>query len=245
MPRKKSKISVIIPAHNEEKSLERCVLKCRAAVGSLARPFEIIIAEDGSTDKTCAIAHGIAKQFSKVKLLHSKERLGKGGAINRAAKAAEGEILVLVDSDLATGLEYLPELVGWIDRDYDMAIGSRMLSGSRVKRSFRREAASRAYNFLVRLVLKSKIRDHQCGFKAMNKEKVQDVLEEVKDTAWFWDTELLVKAQREGLRIKEFPIRWTESDETRIRLFRDSLKMGTSVFALKRRLRGKEKKKSV
>jgi len=235
-PEHRSGISLIIPAHNEEKSIERCVMRCRSALGALGRPFEVIIAEDGSTDDTCRIAEAISKKFENVKFLHSDERLGKGGAIMRAAKAAKGEIIVVLDSDLATGLEHLPELVGWIDKGYDIAMGSRLIAGSRVKRSMKRELASRTYNKLVWAVLGSKLRDHQCGFKAFRKEKVSGLFDKVKETSWFWDTEFLVRAQNAGLTVKEFPITWHESDETRIRFFKDSFRMGTSILALKHRL---------
>jgi glycosyltransferase involved in cell wall biosynthesis len=167
----------------------------------------------------------------RVRLLHGDQRLGRGKALTRAIGATRAPIVCYYDVDLATDLGHLPELVESIRTGYDVATGSRLLKGSGVRRSGGREFASRGYNQLVRTVLGSRIRDHQCGFKAFNRERLLPILARVHATHWFWDTEVLVRAQRNGYRVREFAVRWSEGKGTTVRP-RDVIEMGTAVFDL-------------
>ena len=125
--------------------------------------------------------------------------------------------MISMDVDLATNIKHLKDLIEAIENGYDIAIGSRLIEGSKAKRSFERLLYSKVYNFLVRALLKSKIKDHQCGFKAFKKDIVVKLGKEAKDNHWFWDTEILVLAQRKGYKIKEIPVEWTEGKDTKVR----------------------------
>lgn len=225
----KIEISVVLPAHNEAGRIEDAVRQTKKALADFSSSYEIIIAEDGSTDGTAEIASRITSEDSFVRLMHSESRLGRGKALNHAFKLANGEILVYMDVDLSTDLIYLKPLIEAIEKEkYEFATGSRMKKGKEVKRSFKRAAMSKVFNFLVRKILKSGISDHQCGFKSFRKGALIRILNEIKDEHWFWDTEMLVRAQRKGYKIKEIPVRWEDKGGagTKVKVFSD----GTAMF---------------
>jgi len=128
-------------------------------------------------------------------------------------------------------MKHLPSLIAAIREGADLATGSRLLPASDIVRTGGREVASRGYNFLVRLVLRSRIHDHQCGFKAFNRERILSILPAVRSDHWFWDTEILVRAQRAGYRVAELPVRWRAGKGTTVK-FRDVFGMGTAVLRL-------------
>ena len=226
-------ISVVFPAYNEADALETAVEKVTKALNEFARSYEIIIAEDGSTDGTDKLADALAMKYSFIKHIHGEKRLGRGTALKNAFKKSSGEVLVYMDLDLATDLKHLKPLVDAIEYEgYDFAIGSRMLSESKVERSRTRQIASKSYNFLVRAMLGSKVKDHQCGFKAFRREALMQLLDEVTARHWFWDTELLVRAFRKGYTIKEIPVEWKGGRETKVRLLKDSFSMAGQVIKL-------------
>lgn len=165
--------------------------------------------------------------------LHSNKRQGRGRALNRAFKASSGEVLCYIDVDLATDMRYLEKLIRSVSTEgYDFATGSRMMHESDAKRPFKREFASRGYNLMVRLLLHSKLYDHQCGFKAFRREALFDLLDEVENQHWFWDTELLVRAQNEGYRVIEFPVYWRHGGASKVNLAKDVGGMGSEIFRL-------------
>lgn len=230
--------SLVLPAYNEAEGLSESVLQVAEALHKITPAFEIIIAEDGSTDGTDKVAEALAMEYPYIKHLHSDDRLGRGKALNRAFRLSEGEVLAYVDVDLATDLKHLEELINAIKNGgYDFSTGSRMLKESDVKRSFTRLIASKTFNALTRFLLKSDIKDHQCGFKAFRRGPLFDILDDVKDNHWFWDTELLVRAQRRGYEIKEFPVRWRSGRNTKVDLRRDVIEMGTQIIRLRRELK--------
>lgn len=228
-----TKVSIILPAYNEVTHIESAVEKTIDALSKITSSFEIIIAEDGSTDGTDKIASDLADKYSFIVHLHFDARQGRGKALNHAFKTAKGGILCYIDVDLATDMNHLPELINAVRYEgYDFATGSRMVKTSDVKRSFKRKIASKGFNFLTRTFLKSKLYDHQCGFKAFKREPLFDLLDEVKDEHWFWDTELLVRAQQKGYKIKEFPVKWQHSGTTKVDIFKDVIEMGSRIIRL-------------
>jgi glycosyltransferase involved in cell wall biosynthesis len=224
-------VSVILPVHNEAKTLEANVLRLIGVLERTLQDFEIIISEDGSTDDTVQVARTLTSD--RVKLLHSEMRLGKGAAIMNAVESARGDIIIFMDADLASEPSHVKELVGYLESGAAIVIGSRYLKESDAKRSISRFAASKGYNWLVRMTLGSRLSDHQCGFKAFRKDLILPIIREVQDRGWFWDTELLVRAQRKGLKVAEIPIGWKEAQTTRFRLLRDSIRMGLSLARFK------------
>lgn len=226
-------VSVVFPAYNEADKLETAVAETAKALKEFASSYEIIIAEDGSTDGTDKVAAALAEQCTFVKHLHGEKRLGRGTALKNAFKQSSGEILVYMDVDLATNIQQLKSLVKAVEEEgFDFATGSRLLTESKVERSRTRNIASKAYNFLVRAMLGSKVRDHQCGFKAFKREALLQLLDEVAASHWFWDTELLVRASRKGYKIREIPVEWKGRSETKVRLLKDSFSMGWQVVKL-------------
>ena len=224
---------MVLPAHNEAGILEPAVMEINKILNKYSEAYEIVIAEDGSTDGTDKKANELSKRSPTVRHLHSKKRLGRGKALKSAFQQSSGEILVYMDVDLATDVRQLKELIESIDKEgYDFATGSRLLPESKVERSGTRNITSIIYNFMVRAVLGSKVKDHQCGFKAFRREPLLQLLEEVEASHWFWDTELLVRAHRRGFRIREIPVLWKSGRETKVRLLHDSFYMGWQILAL-------------
>lgn len=228
-----AEVSVVLPAYNEEQTIEETVEVTLSTLASFLPndAFEVIVAEDGCDDRTPEIADRLAAADERVHHFHSDERLGRGGALERAFRASEGETLVYFDTDLATDMSHLEELVESVrSGDYDVATGSRRMPGKHQNREPERGLASTGFNGLVRLFLRSDLYDHQCGFKAFDRETLLTLLDNVGDDHWFWDTEVLVRAQRAGYRIKEFPVRWTPKGDTKVDLVRDVFGMGSQIL---------------
>jgi uncharacterized protein (TIRG00374 family) len=233
MSRRGVEVSVVLPAYNEEATIENTVEATLATLSEFlsAGTFEVIVAEDGCEDRTPEIADRMAEEDERVRHYHSDERLGRGGALNRAFEAADGETLVYFDTDLATDMDHLEELVESVrSGEYDFATGSRWMPGETADRPTKRDVASRGFNGLTRAFLGSKMRDHQCGFKAFDRTALFDVLSEVEDEHWFWDTEVLVRAQRQGYDIKEFAVDWEPKGDSKVDIVRDVFGMGSQVM---------------
>ncbi|HIH88375.1 TPA: glycosyltransferase family 2 protein [Candidatus Bathyarchaeota archaeon] len=231
-------VSLVFPAYNEAEGLERAVSSALEELHGITPHFEIIVAEDGSSDGTDELADRLAVVHPEVRHLHSVERLGRGKALNRAFKYARGAVLVYMDVDLATDITQLRPLVDAVRGGADLATGSRMLPDSRVTRSARRSLASQCYNTLIRTLFGTPVHDHQCGFKAFDRARLMEYIDEVDDNHWFWDTEVLIRGHRGGLKIVEIPVDWVEGKGTKVKLFRDSYRMGSKALGLWWRLRG-------
>jgi len=224
-------ISAILPVYNDRDALSRAIPRSIEVLERISDRIELIVAEDGSTDGSAELAREAGLRDPRIRLLHSDERLGRGRALTRAIHTSRGAIVCYYDVDLATDLVHLPELVGAIREGAALSTGSRLMPESTVHRTGGREVASRGYNFLVRQCLGSRVHDHQCGFKAFNRAVVLPLLPQIKAPHWFWDTELLVRAQKAGLRVKEFPVRWKAGKGTTVRA-KDVFEMGSNIFKL-------------
>jgi glycosyltransferase involved in cell wall biosynthesis len=237
------KACVVIPALNEEDQLEFSARRLLQAMHvSWEGAFELVIADNGSTDATAQIAARLAEDFCEIKLKHISER-GRGGALRAAWMESEADILAYMDVDLSTDLAHLTELLNSIaSGNYDVAIGSRLLSQSQVSRGLIREVLSRGYNQLLRLSLNLQAHDAQCGFKAISKTAALRLLPLIKDNNWFFDTELLVYAQQEGFRVKEFPVRWTDDPDSRVKILRTVFEDVAGIWRLRRGAVRKEDK---
>jgi len=227
-------ITVIIPVHNESSIIADSAARIAAAIRKAGWEYEIIIFEDGSTDGSAAAARALEGGDKRVRAIISESRLGRGLSLASAIRAAKGDTIAYMDADLATDLAHLPELIHAIEEGADIATGSRLIRGSVVEgRNAARGFASRGYNLLLRILFGSRIRDHQCGFKAFRKSSVIPLLDRVRDRHWFWDSELLILAQRSGLRVVEFPVRWKDRKDSRVRLHSDIVRMGLAALGLR------------
>jgi len=231
-PIQSSKVTIVFPVHNEAGNLKRAIEETEDFLLKIRQDFEIIIAEDGSTDGTGDIARGIADSNRRVRWIHHEERLGRGRALSGAFRESEGSILIFQDVDLSTDIRFLEPLISTIIDGYDIAIGSRTHPESRIRRSLKRTITSLMYNSLVRFILGSKLKDHQCGFKAFKRNTFFDIMNDIYDEHWFWDTELLVLATLKGFKIKEVPIVWRESNKSTVILIKDSMNMASKLFRL-------------
>jgi glycosyltransferase involved in cell wall biosynthesis len=214
------KVDVVVPVYNEEKVLEKNIAILRSFLEKRC-PYDwrIVIADNASTDRTLEIAKELSARWDDVTYIHLDQK-GRGRALRRAWLASEADVVSYMDVDLSTNLEaFLPLIDSLIEGGYDVAIGSRLKKGAKVKRSFKREIISRCYNLLIKLMFRNKFSDAQCGFKALTQRAVKDLVPLVKDQAWFFDSELLLLAERRGYKIFEVPVEWIEDPDTRVKIF--------------------------
>jgi putative flippase GtrA len=210
-------VDIIIPVHNEEADLGPSV---RRLDGFLAEHFPysyaITIADNASNDGTWELARELAAQLPRVRAVHLDQK-GRGRALKAVWSASSAPILAYMDVDLSTDLRALLPLVApLISGHSDIAIGTRLSRASRVVRGPKRELISRGYNLILKGALAASFSDAQCGFKAIRASVAADLLPLVQDDNWFFDTELLVIAQRAGLRIHEVPVDWTDDPDSRV-----------------------------
>lgn len=224
-------ITVVLPVYNDRAALEVAIPKSLEVLTNIGKTFELIVAEDGSTDGSRECVEEWEKKDPRVKLLHSDERQGRGRALSRAFAESKGDIFCYYDVDLATDISHVPELIQHIEDGADAATGSRLMPESNIIRSGDREVASRSYNSLVRIFLGSKLCDHQCGFKAYKRSVLQELIPKIRAPHWFWDTESLVLAQKAGYRIDEFPVVWTQGPGTTVK-FKDVTGMGSDILKM-------------
>jgi putative flippase GtrA len=210
-------VDIVVPVRNEEHDLAPSV---RRLAGYLRESFpftaRITIADNGSTDATWAIASRLARELPEVRAIHM-ELPGRGRALRAIWSQSEAEVLAYMDVDLSTDLNALLPLVApLLSGHSDLAIGTRLARGSRVVRGPKRELISRCYNLLLRTLMGARFSDAQCGFKAIRRDQARALLPLTQDTGWFFDTELLVLAERAGLRIHEIPVDWIDDLDSRV-----------------------------
>ncbi|MGO4635324.1 glycosyltransferase [Streptomyces sp. 2RAF24] len=214
-------LDVVIPVFNEEKDLEPCVLRLHEHLSrTFPYDFRVTVADNASTDSTPDVARALAARLPGVRAVRLEQK-GRGRALRTVWSASEAPVLAYMDVDLSTDLNALLPLVApLISGHSDLAIGSRLARFSRVVRGPKREFISRAYNLILRGSLAARFSDAQCGFKAIRREVAERLLPMVEDTGWFFDTELLVLAERAGLRIHEVPVDWVDDPDSTVHLVR-------------------------
>ena len=227
-------VELVIPCLNEARVLEKSVTTIRGFLHqSFPFPARIVIADNGSEDGTSEIAEELAGKFDDVFSFSLSER-GRGRALRKVWTQSSADILAYTDVDISTELEALEKLCRAIwEEGYDIAIGSRLMKDSRVTRGLKREFISRGYNLFLKSVLFTSFSDAQCGFKAVSALVARDLVPQVKDSAWFFDTELLVLAEKLGYRIKDVPVRWVDDDDSRVRIISAAWKNVRGVFCMR------------
>jgi putative flippase GtrA len=211
------RIDIVVPVHNEQAGLERSIRRLHDFLTTkMPYAWRIVIADNASTDATLAVARSLAFELPDTGVLHLDAK-GRGRALRTAWSASDAQILCYMDVDLSTDLRALLPLVsGLISGHSDLAIGTRLAPGSRVVRGRKRELISRTYNRLLRISLGARFSDAQCGFKAITADAARRLLVTVEDQDWFFDTELLMAAQRQGLRIHEVAVDWVDDPDSRV-----------------------------
>lgn len=210
-------VDIVIPVHNEQKILQDSVGRLYAYLATcFPLSWRIIIADNASTDRTGSVAAELSAALPRVRAVRLDAK-GRGGALNAVWSLSDATVVAYMDVDLSTDLgALLPLIAPLISGHSDMAIGTRLLRSSRVVRGAKREVLSRCYNLIVRTTMRARFTDAQCGFKAMRTECARRVLPLVQDTGWFFDTELLLVAERAGLRIAEVPVDWVDDPDSRV-----------------------------
>jgi glycosyltransferase involved in cell wall biosynthesis len=218
------RVDIVVPVYDEQATLERSIRRLhRFLSDELPYDWRIVIADNASLDATPFIARGLAAELPNIRVISVPEK-GRGRALRAAWSASDADVVCYMDVDLSTDLRALrPLLDGLLGGNAELAIGTRLAPTSEVVRGHKREFISRSYNRLLRLVLRARFSDAQCGFKAIRTDAARRLLPRIKDDGWFFDTELLVLAQRQGMRILEVPVRWVDDPDSRVKIVRTAL----------------------
>lgn len=226
-------VTVIIPAHNEERRLGPTLERLTSWAGGRTPPAEILVVESGSTDATTAVAERYAAQHPCVRVIHAP--LGKGRAVAAGVAAASGDVLYMCDADLSTPIEEADRLLQpVIAGDCEIAIGSREgKSARRIGEPEYRHRMGRAFNWVVQLLAVGGIQDTQCGFKCFQAASARPIFAQLAIGGFAFDVELLFLARRNGLRIREIPVTWTFDPDTRVRAGRDAILMLADVLRIR------------
>jgi putative flippase GtrA len=212
-------VEIVVPVYNEESDLAASILRLHHYLSTqFPLTWMVTIADNASRDQTWGIACGLASQLEGVRTIHL-EKKGRGRALRAAWSASRAAVVAYMDVDLSTDLDALLPLVApLLSGHSDMAIGSRLAVGARVIRGPKREVVSRTYNLILKATLHNRFSDAQCGFKAVRADVARALLPLVEDNAWFFDTELLILAEHNGLRIHEVPVDWVDDPDSRVQL---------------------------
>jgi len=214
----KTLVDVVIPVYNEERDLAGSISALADHLKTLPRfAWRILIADNGSTDRTPQIAESLVAEYPMVRYIRIPEK-GRGRALKQVWGASDADIVSYMDVDLSTDLQYLEELVSSLTEGYDVSTGCRLHPKSRIDRSLNREILSRGYNYLLRLVFGIHFRDAQCGFKAATRAFVDEVVPRIQGVKWFFDTEMLILAEKNHYKIREIPVRWIEDPRSTVRV---------------------------
>lgn len=217
-------VNVTIPVYNEEQILPSSIATLHEFLTKHARfDWEIVIANNASIDRTQEVAEGLARQFTGVRVVHLDLK-GRGRALKQVWTESSADYLSYMDVDLSTNLFAFPPMIeALISGGFEIGIGSRLLKASTTRRSIKREVISRSYNLLVKSFFATKFSDAQCGFKAITRPAANALLPAVEDTGWFFDTELLVIAEKLGYRIFDLPVSWIEDLDSRVKIVRTAV----------------------
>jgi glycosyltransferase involved in cell wall biosynthesis len=218
-------LSIVIPAFNEEERLPSAIHAVTAYLDTGGRDAEVLIVENGSSDRTLEIAKGAARDDSRFRALHLDQR-GKGRAVRAGMLASQGRLAVLCDADFSMPVGEISLLTRAIESGADVAIGSREAPGARrVGEPARRHLMGRIFNGVVQLLAVRGLQDTQCGFKAFRRLAAQDLFRRQLVNGWAFDVEVLYLARRLGYRVQEVPITWRYDSSSRVRPVADTISM--------------------
>ena len=227
-------LSMVIPAFNEELRLPATLESIAAYIKSCGRTVEVLVVDDGSKDRTAAVAESFRSKIPTLRLVPNGANRGKGYSVRHGVLEARGHIVLFTDADLSAPIEEAGKLIDALQQ-FDVAIGSRAVDRSliTVRESPFREFAGIIFNKIVRLILWLPFVDTQCGFKAFNRERCRIIFEQQTIERFGFDPELLYLARHHGLRAAEIPVRWGHSPATKVSMLRDSIQMFLDVFKIR------------
>ena len=232
-------MSIILPAYNEEKRLGPTLERILEYLENKPWEAEIVVVDDGSSDGTVRLVDEWIKKDERIRLVRNPENKGKGFAVRNGMMHAKGRYRLFSDSDLSTPIEELDKLLAYIGGRVDVTIGSRSIPGSdvRVPQPFYRVLMGKIFNLIVRLMFQTKMRDTQCGFKLFTRAAAEDVFPKAVVNRFGFDVEILFLAEKLGYKVKEVPVVWINSEETKVSAVRDSVDMFIDLFRIRMRLR--------
>jgi len=212
-------VEVVVPVLNEERTLKTNIETLYNFLRTQdGLQFRITIADNGSTDRTQVIANELAEHYAAIRVVRMSER-GRGRALKQVWMNSDADILSYMDVDLSTSLDdFMPLIKPLANGEAGVAIGSRLSKHSRTTRGFKRDFISKTYNKIIKTYMGTKFSDAQCGFKAIRRDVARTLLPKVTDTQWFFDTELLIKAEKTGVKIHEQPVTWVEDTDSRVKI---------------------------
>lgn len=227
-------LSIIIPAFNEEKRIPDTLLNLLNYLSAKSYNWEIILVDDGSTDKTSEIAKEIIKNNS-LTVIKNHLNQGKGYSVKRGVLSSMGKVILFSDTDLSVPIEELDKMLLWIDRGYDIVIGSKRLPDSiiEVSQPWYRQLMGKTFNLLVQSLVLKGFKDTQCGFKCFTRESALQVFGLQRLTGFAFDVEILYIAQKCGFKIKEQPVRWKNSPESKVHLLKGPLSMMLELLKIR------------
>jgi glycosyltransferase involved in cell wall biosynthesis len=227
-------LSIIIPSYNEELRLPATLKRIAAYIRSSTRSVEVIVVDDGSKDKTIAVAESLRPEIPALRVVSNGQNRGKGYSVRHGMLEARGRVVLFTDADLSAPIEEVEKLLPAM-QNHDVAIGSRAVDRSliTVHESPFREFAGIIFNKIVRLILRLPFVDTQCGFKAFRREECRLIFEQQTIERFGFDPELLYLARHHGLRSIEIPVRWGHSPATKVNMLRDSVQMFLDVFIIR------------
>jgi len=214
------KLSVVIPAYNEERRIEKTLRAVSEFLKRQAFEYEILVVNDGSKDGTSSVVQKLAGVIPNLKLIDNKENHGKGWVTKQGMLLATGDIRLFMDADDSTKVDEVVEFLPFFGQGYDIVIGSRRIAGSNiaVKQSFFRDFLGGVFRFIVHTLVPVGVTDSQCGFKAFSAKAAATIFSKQKIYRWAFDVEILAIAGRKGLKIKEVPITWINDSESHVKL---------------------------
>ena len=217
---KRIRVDAVIPVYNEQQDLESKVLTLRQYLSDhVGYDWRIVVADNASTDSTLEIARDLTGRFpGQIEVIHLDQK-GRGRALRKAWTESDAAVVSYMDLDLSTDLSaFVPLIDSLLTGEYDVAIGSRLKKGARVTRGLKREFISRTYNLMIKVLFWSRFSDAQCGFKAASRRAVREIVPLIKDQAWFFDTELLLLAERMGYKVFEVPVTWRDDPGSTVKI---------------------------
>jgi len=227
-------LSIIIPAYNEESRLPNTLEQVFHFLGKQSFQSDVIVVENGSTDKTFEVVQKFADQHKNLRVIHNQER-GKGGAVQRGVLEAHGEYVFICDADLSMPVGEISKFLPPALKDFDIAIGSREAPGAvRYNEPYYRHLTGRVFNMLIRLMVLPDLQDTQCGFKCLRARVARDIFPFQTLTGWAFDVELLYIAHHHGYHILEIPIDWYFNADSKVRVLRDSWRMFIDLLVIRR-----------